>query len=167
VTWDTKKGEGTFHVLPTRPIAELPRFSAWTTQDGGRFLEPSEVDTRIRDRVDRVPGGIDGRIVRLIIDDVPRDLFRDLDHRRLREYRARALHFHLDARRPTRRPLVPGTAVHAARPLEEEATAFLAEVWQPSSGDIQRERLVSLARTYLERAGTEDMDPLVDTVEPD
>jgi len=167
VTWDTKQRQGTFHVLPTRPIAELPRFSAWTSQDGGRYLEPSWIDTRIRDRVERVPGGIDGRIVRLVIDDMPRDLFRDLDHRRLREYRARALHFHLDARRPVRRPLVPNAAIRPAQSLEEEATAFLGEVWQPSSGDIQRERLVSLARMYLERAGSDEADPLVDIGDPD
>jgi hypothetical protein len=168
VTWDTKRRQGTFHTLPTRPTIDLPRFSAWLPDEGGRFLDSSEVDQRIRERVERAPGGIEGRIVRLVIDDVPRDLFRDLDHRRLREYRARALHFHLDVRRPVRR--ATSTADGGRRPprsLEEEATAFLTEAWQPTSGDIDRDRLVRLAQEYLAQAGTDAETSLLDPTPED
>jgi DNA repair exonuclease SbcCD nuclease subunit len=162
VTWDTRRRAGAFHALQTRPIVELPRFSAHVAEEN-RFLEPAEVDARIRERIERTPGGIDNKIVRLIIDDVPRDLFRELDHRRLRDYRARALHFHLDARRPARRVASQDRPGGAPRPLEEEAALFLRETWQPSSGDIDRDRLVRLAEHYLAAAGADPDEPLIDT----
>jgi DNA repair protein SbcD/Mre11 len=162
VTWDTKKRQGTFHPVTTRPIVELPRFSVWNGETA-EYLDPAEIDRRIRDRVDRTPGGIEGRIVRLVIDDVPRELFRDLDHRRLREFRSRALHFHLDARRPTRRAAAPDGRNTAPRPLDEEAVDFLAKVWQPTSGDIDREHLVSLARRYLALAGNDPDEALIES----
>jgi hypothetical protein len=105
--------------------------------------------------------------VRLVIDDVPRDLFRDLDHRRLREYRARALHFHLDVRRPVRRASTADGGRRPPRSLEEEATAFLTEAWQPTSGDIDRDRLVRLAQEYLAQAGTDAETSLLDPTPED
>lgn len=161
VTWDSERRECAFHTVPSRPIADLPRFSAWLANEN-RYMDPTEVDRAIRDRVESLKGGIDGRIVRLIMDDVPRDLFRDLDHRRLRDYRARALHFHLDARRPARRPQDPSQPSVPPRPLDEEAVDFLSEVWQPTSGDIERTRLVELARHYLELAGNDPDEPLIE-----
>ncbi len=165
VTWDTQRGSATFHPLATRPIVELSRFSAWDAAHA-RFLEPADVVARIRERIERVSGGIEGRIVRLIIDDVPRDLFRELDHRRLREYRARALHFHLDVRRPARRPATSDGRGHTPRPLDEEAADFLNRVWQPSSGDIDRERLLELAQQYLAAAGNDPDEPLLEPSAP-
>jgi hypothetical protein len=162
VTWDSKRRECEFVSVPTRPIADLPRFSAWLAAEN-RFMDPTEVDRAIRDRVESVRSGIDGKIVRLIMDDIPRDLFRDLDHRRLRDYRARALHFHLDARRPTRRRQAIEQRAAKPKPLDEEATEFLTEVWQPSSGDIDRGRLVELAQHYLALAGNEPDEPLIET----
>jgi DNA repair protein SbcD/Mre11 len=161
VTWDTRRKQGAFHAVPTRPIVELPRFSAWRA-DAGQFLDPGEVDRSIRERVERAPDGIAGRIVRLIIDDVPRELFHDLDHRRLREYRASALHFHLDARRPTRRPITSNGHRHSPRPLDEEAAEFLGTIWQPTAGDIDRDQLVQLARKYLAQAGSDPDEPLLE-----
>lgn len=160
VTWDTEKGQGTFHPVPTRSIVDLPRFSA-RAPDGPHFLDGSEIDQHIQERVDSVPGGIDGKIVRLIIDDVPRDLFRDIDHRQLREYRAKALHFHLDVRRPTRHAL-GGKAHHPApRPLEDEARSFIREVWQPTARDIDRDQLADMALRYLASASLGPEEPLI------
>jgi hypothetical protein len=39
---------------------------------------------------------------------------------------------------------------------------FLSEVWQPTSGDIERTRLVELARHYLELAGNDPDEPLIE-----
>jgi exonuclease SbcD len=160
VTWDTKKRTGAFHTVPTRPVIYLPRFSA--RAPAGHFLEPADVDARIRERVDSVPGGIDGRIVRLIMDDVPRELFRELDHRRLREYRARALHFHLDARRPPRRLLASRTAPQPPRPIEAEARTVITEVGEPTAADVDRDRLADLALRYLASAAVAPAEPLIE-----
>ena len=50
--------------------------------------------------LDDCEGGIDEKIVRLVVRDVPRHILRDLDHKALRDYKRKALHFHLDTRRP-------------------------------------------------------------------
>jgi exonuclease SbcD len=165
VTFDTKTRATAFHPVATRPIVELPRLSARSPGPDGGYLEPAAIDAAIRERIERVKGGIDGKIVRLVIEDLPRELFRDLDHRRLRECRSRALHFHLDARRPAHRERLPEVQVGPPRSLEEETETFLREVWQPTGGDIEVERLVSLAAEYLAQAGDDD-EPLLEAGEP-
>lgn len=216
LTYDTDAERATFHPLATRPVIDLPRFSARLADeeaaelaadgaadtprnpadaenaatadppapddsepqpepepepDGeegkrrrGKYLEPAEIDARIRELIDGIPGGIDGKIVRLVIHDVPRRLFRALDHEAIREYKAAALHFHLDARRPEVRRVVGYAAPYKRRTLEEEVESFLTKHWQPTSSSIDRERLIALARVYLEEAGpAEATDALVES----
>jgi metallophosphoesterase superfamily enzyme len=189
LTYDTTLRRATFHPLPGREVVDLPRFSGkvalWTPEPGGgwqaevaggdgaerggvapaagHYLEPSEVDERIRGLVEGIPGGLDGKIVRLVITDLPREVFRALDHRQLREYRATALHFHLDARRPEVQRLVGYGAPVRRLTLEEEVRAFLTGYWQRSSAEIETERLVALADRYLvESGGGEAEDALVE-----
>jgi DNA repair protein SbcD/Mre11 len=146
LTFDTDRRRAEFHALPTRPVLDLPRLRA-RGPDGA--LDAAALDEAIRALVDGVDGGIDGRIVRLVIEELPREVFRALDHRRLREYRARALHFHLDPRRPEVRRLAGAGAPHRRMTLEEELDAFLALEWEPTSPDIDRSRLQALAREYM------------------
>jgi DNA repair protein SbcD/Mre11 len=186
LTYDTEAKKATFHPLPSREVVDLPRFSALrtgaepgpdTTEPGSdvvpgsrpspaagsaRYLEPAEIDAKIRALVESIPGGIEGKIVRLVITDVPRDLFRALDHQRIREYKAEALHFHLDARRPEVQRIVGVAAPGRRLTLEEEVRNFLTKHWQRSSREIEVERLVALADRYLaEAAGGEPEDALV------
>ena len=194
LTFDTESKKATFHPLPSREVVDLPRFSALRAGRGqgvrgdvaggdeggskadgqaspqspgpgaGRFMEPSEIDAKIRALVESIPGGIEGKIVRLVITDVPRDLFRALDHRKIREYKAEALHFHLDARRPEVQRIVGVAAPGRRRTLEEEVRSFLTKHWQRSSREIEVERLVALADRYLaEAAGGEPEDALVES----
>jgi hypothetical protein len=165
VTFNTKTRATAFHPVATRPIVDLQRLSARNTGPDGGYLEPTAIDEAIRERVNQVKGGIDGKIVRLIMEDLPRELFRDLDHRRLREYRARALHFHLDARRPSHRERLPDVPVGPPRSIEEETEHFLRNIWQPTGGDIEVDRLVSLAAEYLAYSGVDD-EPLLEPGEP-
>jgi len=162
VTYDTVERRARFHPLPGREVIDLPRFSARVRvgEGGGeseagawRFLEPAEIDARIRELVEGIPGGLAGKIVRLVITELPREILRELDHRRLREYRATALHFHLDARRPEVRRLVGYGAPVRRLTLEEEVRSFLQGYWQPSSGEIEVGRLVELAERYLGEVG--------------
>ncbi len=158
LTWDTARRRARFHAVPTRDVVDLPRFSA-------EKLTAAEIDGRIGALTDALPGGVAGKIVRLVITDIPRDLFRELDHRRIRELKAEALHFHLDARRPEVRRLVGYGAAHRRRTLAEEVEDYLRTTWQPSSGEIAVERLVELAARYLADAGDgAAADTLVDSV---
>lgn len=209
LTFDTETRRVTFHPVPTRPVVDLPRFSARAdvvpgpssrprrpgggeggggpaappSHPGGgtagetagegvhggdgagrpRFLPASEIDAHIRRLVEAVPGGIEGKIVRLVIEDIPREVFRQLDHRQLRAYRAEALHFHLDARRPEVRRVIGYGAPFRRRTLEEEVESFLKLRWRPSSREIDVARLVELARMYMSAAGQEELrDALVE-----
>src|SRR5690606_1020095 len=129
---------------------------------GRQYLAPSELDALIRQRVESVPDGIAGKIVRLVVEDVPRELFRELDHRQIRAYKAEALHFHLDARRPEIRRVLGYGAPYRRRSLEEEVENFLKLHWQPTASEIEVDRLGTLAQKYLAEAGRgEDGDPLV------
>ncbi|HEY8470527.1 MAG TPA: DNA repair exonuclease [Longimicrobiales bacterium] len=199
LTYDTETRRVTLHPVPTRPVVDLPRFSARADaipgpsprplhpgggEEGGsagdgargeqasaaasggavgpRWLPPEQIDAHIRRLVEAVPGGIAGKIVRLVIEDVPRELFRQLDHRQIRAYKAEALHFHLDVRRPEVRRVVGYGAPFRRRTLEEEVENFLQRHWQPSSREIDIARLIELAKTYLAaEAGAEPRDPLV------
>ena len=91
---DLETGKQTFHPLPvTREFLDLPPI-------GGRGLSAADLDAAIAAAVARASGGIDGKVVRLVARDVPRHIACELDHKMLREFQRRALHFHLDMRRP-------------------------------------------------------------------
>jgi DNA repair protein SbcD/Mre11 len=154
VLYDTETREGSFRDVRTREVVELPRFSARvgpaTAEKDGHgagWLEPEEIDRRIRESAAALPGGVAGKVVRLVITDVPRDLFRQLDHRQIRELKAEALHFQLEARRPDAQ-LRPARPEEGRRTLEEEVDRFLDE-WQPTTPGVERQRLRALAGAYL------------------
>lgn len=84
LSFDLVGGTSTFHPIAGRPVVSLAPIS----------LEPAR-KTRLRERVqevlDEVPGGIDGKIVRLRLQGLaPGDL--ELVQRLLHDYRRRALH---------------------------------------------------------------------------
>ena len=172
VLYDLETRTGEFREVATREVVDLPRFSArrepgsaegWSGaavvgspssdgDSGDEWLPAEEIDARIEDAVASLPGGVAGKVVRLVITDVPRELFRELDHRRIRELKAEALHFHLDARRPEVRQRRVSEEVRR-RTLEEELELFLAD-WEPTTPGIDRGRLLMLGAAYL--AATED-----------
>ena len=141
---DLATGAHKFHpVPPSRELVDLPPIAA-----GG--LSVADVDAAIRAAVDACPGGIDDKIVRLVLRDVPRHVTRELNHKAIREYRRRALHFLLDPRKPhiTRNvgQGAPGRRPSLADTLREKLSARAIEA------DIDRERLVSLGLYYLSLA---------------
>jgi len=83
-----------------RHTIEAPRrFLDLPALDAKEMTAP-EVDLLIADAVERVDGGISGAVVRLVVRNVPRPVGRELDHTRIRAWKAEALHFQLDLRRP-------------------------------------------------------------------
>ena len=144
--YDTDRQSATFHAVRTRPVIDLDRLSA-------RGLGAAEVDAAIESAVRSIPDGMEGKIVRLVVTDISRHVVRELDHRRIREYRAEALHFHLDARPPEINRVVGSGAPMRRQTLREQVESYLARQWHLSSDAIDRERLVSLARGYLDAVG--------------
>jgi exonuclease SbcD len=91
---DLESGAATpMPVVPARRVLDLPRLDATD-------LSPEELQAAIAGRVAAVPGGIADQVVRLVVTGVPRHVARQLDHAQVRAWKADALHFHLDLRRP-------------------------------------------------------------------
>jgi len=142
---DLATGTHTFHELaPSRPIVELKRISA-------TGLTVAEIDEKIRAAVDSFRAGIDDKIVRLVVTDIPRHVARELDHKAIREYKRRALNFHLDLRRPeTMRTSASGSPSGRRPSLNEMVREKLAQ--RPLDADIDRDALIARAMSYLDEA---------------
>lgn len=143
---DLDAGTHTFHhVEPARRLVDLPPVNA-------RAMTAADLDAAIREAIEGVPGGIDDQMVRLIVRDVPRHVARELDHKALREFKRRALHFHLDTRRPeiVRRDGqgAPGRRPSLAETVQEKLRSRVLEA------DIDRDALVALGLHYLKEAET-------------
>lgn len=162
VEYDLDTGVRTLHpITPARALVDLPRIE-------GHGMTAAEIDAAIRAHVAAVPGGIDDKIVRQVVRDVPRHVASEIDQRRLRDYKQRALHFHLDARRPeivqraTNGP-VAGRRASLAELMETHIAA------RPILGDIDRPRLTALGLHYLAEAaqqeGRESLAPDAQTTE--
>ncbi|MDX2193576.1 MAG: DNA repair exonuclease [Gemmatimonadales bacterium] len=129
-------------VAPVRAVLDLPRVA-------GEGLGPAELGAKLAEAIAAVPGGLADKVVRLVVDDVPRHVARELDHARLREWRAAALHFQLDLRRPgeRRRDAVAGEPGRR-RTLPELLRAHLAA--RPLPAELDRERFVALGTGALD-----------------
>lgn len=141
---DLATGKQTFHPLPpSRPVLDLPAVE-------GRGMSAADLDAAIQHAVARIPGGIDGKVVRLLARNVPRHIARELDHKALRELQRKALHFHLDMRRPemVRRQSSgsPGRRPSLADTLREALRA------RNVASGVERDELVALGLRYLEEA---------------
>jgi hypothetical protein len=144
IEYDLETGAHQFHRVPlARALVDLPGFSA-------RGLMATEVDARIQEAVERCRGGIDGKIVRIVVRDIPRHIVRELDHSALRDYKRQALHFQLDTRRPDVIRLhghaAPGRRPSLADIVRDKLQSRLLE------GDIDRSALVELGLQYLGEA---------------
>lgn len=150
---DLETGAHRFHHLPpSRPLIDLPSFAA-------RGMTAADVDLAIRERVDGAPGGIDERIVRLVVRDIPRHVARELDHKALREYKRRALHFHLDTRRPELVRAV-GHGAPGKRPSLADTVRDKLQS-RPLDADLDRGALVELGLHYLREAEVQATQPAV------
>lgn len=141
---DLASGRHVFHHLPpAREFMDLPALTA-------RGRTTDEVNARVLAAVDACPGGIDDKVVRLVVRDLPRHVTRQLDHRQLREFRRRALHFHLD----TRRPEMIRSVGHGAPGRRPSLADFVRDKLRERmvGADVDRDALVELGLRYLRDA---------------
>ncbi|HEY4955361.1 MAG TPA: exonuclease SbcCD subunit D [Gemmatimonadaceae bacterium] len=144
---DLDSGAHQFHpVSLARRVINLPELS-------GAGLSADDLNVAIRRAVDACEGGIDDRIVRLVVRDVSRYVLRDLDHKSIREYRRRALHFLLDPRRPQILRTEASGAPGRRTSLTDTVRAML-EGREVTPG-IDRAALVELGLRYLAQAERE------------
>ena len=158
VEYDLDTRKSVFHSLaPARPLVDLPVIS-------GRGLTAIEVDAAIRDNVARWPGGIEDRIVRQVVIDIPRHVSRELDQRALRDYKRRALSFQLDTKRPdVLRQTGTGAAGRKASLTDTVREWLWARTIPP---DVPREALVDLGLGYLKQAESAEQEALTAAERP-
>jgi exonuclease SbcD len=144
IEFDLETNRHTFHAIPrSRDFIDLKPINA-------KGLNPAEVDAAIAKAVGKIKGGVDDKVVRLVVRDISRQVAREINHKAVRELKRRAINFHLDTRRPetskreqsgapTRRPSVADVV------REQLNTRAL-----PS--DLDRPRLVELGLRYLDEA---------------
>lgn len=142
IEYDLNRGAHTFHALdPSRRLVDLPPVPA-------RGLTAAELDLAIHDTVERCVGGIDEKIVRLVVRDLPRHVGRELDQKALRDYKRRALHFHLDTRRPE---MMRASGAPGRRPtLRETVESYIGK--RSLAPGVDRDALVQLGTYYLQEA---------------
>src|SRR5690606_27874442 len=77
IEFDLETGTHAFHALRvSRPFIELDTID-------GAGVGASELDARIAAAVAKVRGGIEDKVIRVVLRDVPRNVARDLDVRNL------------------------------------------------------------------------------------
>ena len=133
-------------IAPARRHIDLPPIQ-------GAGLNAKELDAQIAERV--TGAKIDDQIVRLLVWDVERAVARDLDHAAIRGYKARALNFQLDLRRPESQRVASTPGAGARRQtLPETVKEFLGR--RPLDAELNRETFVKLGVEYLESAASAD-----------
>lgn len=116
-------------------------------------MTAAEIDEKIRLAVDACDHrrGIDDKIVRLLVRDVPRHIARELDHRAIREYKRRALNFQLDIRRPdVYRLQAAGGPGRRQMDLKDIVSEKLR--MRPLDAGVDRDVLVARAISYIDDA---------------
>jgi len=139
-----------------RPIAAPRKFVELPPIEGaGRTAK--ELDAEIAKVVGAAKPSIDDQVVRLLIWNVTRSTARDLDHAALRAYKARALNFQLDIRRPEEHRLVGVGAPGQRQTLPETVREFLGR--RPLDADLDRPTFVRLGVEYVEASDAGEEQP--------
>ncbi|MBA2292384.1 MAG: DNA repair exonuclease [Gemmatimonadales bacterium] len=139
---DLASGTVTPHFIePPRRVIDL------RTIDAGDFAS-AELDRMLEEAVESVPGAIDDAVVRQVVINVPRTMARELDHAEIRNWKARALHFQLDLRRPEAAGRVVGIGAPGTRQtLPEIVAAHLAA--RPLPASVDREAFVRVGTDLM------------------
>lgn len=138
------------HFRPVRPVRQ--HIDLEPIQGAG--LTAKQLDAKIAEAVLEAKPAIDGNVARLVVWDVARATAHDLDHPAIRGYKARALHFQLDLRRPQSH-YQTGTAAPARRQtLSETLRDFLSR--RLLDTDIPREDFVRTGLEYLEQTAHDE-----------
>lgn len=116
-----------------RRVIDLPRLE-------GMGLVAEELDALVAEAVANVPGGITDEVVRQVVHNVPRSVGRAMNYQTIRAYKAQALHFQLDLRRPEIQRQVGVGSPGRRQTLPEIVETYLNRRDLPP--DIERDALV-------------------------
>ncbi|MEN6372811.1 MAG: exonuclease SbcCD subunit D [Armatimonadota bacterium] len=130
-----------FHKTSPREVIDLRAVDA-------EGLTAAEINQLIQMRVEGIPGGHKEKVVRLVVDNVPKSVIPDLDYQSIRRIRSEAVHFDVQLRPRKIKPIATANGEsRTALPLEEEWRQF-AKIYELPGG-IDRESLVSKGLEYI------------------
>lgn len=115
-------------------------------------LSPDEVMQQIVDVLESVPGGVEGKILRLEINNLSREIFRQLDHKELRRWKSKALNITIDHRTPEHAGASKAFISGKKKNMREEFFEFCKEQGELSSTVTDLEKVFS---SYWQK--TEDL----------
>jgi len=139
---DLERGTAERRTVPlARAILDLEPIEA-------EGLPVAAVNARIMERVRAVPGGVDDKVVRLRVRNIPRHVARELDHATIRALKSAALHFHLDLRRPEIQRTVGLGAPGRRQTLPELVRSYLER--RPLPAELDREAFVGLGEALID-----------------
>jgi DNA repair protein SbcD/Mre11 len=139
---DLDSGKVERHPVPrARDVLDLD--PVWAEEQSA-----AAVNELIAARVGSVSGGIANKIVRLRVYDIPRHVARELDHAAIRGFKAEALHFHLDLRRPEVHRTTGMGAPSRRQTLPELVESYLTG--RPLPAELDREAFVRLGRELMD-----------------
>ncbi len=113
----------------------------------GEGLSAADLDRVIAERIAAVPGGIADNIVRQVVFDVPRPIARDMNQQQIREFKAAALHYNLDIRRPPTARMVGVGGPGQRQTLSELVSDYLSR--RTLTAEVDRKKLIALAAEYM------------------
>ena len=139
---DLERGTAERRTVPlARAILDLEPIEA-------EGLPVAAVNARIMERVRAVPGGVDDKVVRLRVRNIPRHVARELDHAAVRALKSAALHFHLDLLRPAAQRTVGLGAPGRRQTLPELVRSYLER--RPLPAELDRDAFVRLGEALID-----------------
>jgi exonuclease SbcD len=135
-----------FHTLKSpREVVWLPAINA------SLFKDVEILNQKIFEALDNVPGGIDGKIIRQEVFDIPKEIFRSVSFKPFKEYKLRALHLQLELKLEV--PMLSGAAHQgkiASKPLIEQLEIFTNE-FRASKNAQTTSRIIDSFREYFKQ----------------
>jgi hypothetical protein len=139
---DLESGKVERHTVPAaREILDLEPVYA-------EGQSAASLDALIAGRIAAILGGIADKIVRLRVFDIPRHVARELNHAAIRGYKAGALHFHLDLRRPEVHRTTGMGGPGRRQTLPDLVYSYLSG--RPLPAELDRTAFVRLGQHFME-----------------
>ncbi len=122
----------------------------------GEGLAPEAIDAAIAARAREIPQGIGGQVVRLVVENVPRHLRRELNQAAIRALKAEALNFQLQVTTPEESRQQGSGAPGSRETLPELVGAYLRKRLLP--GTVNREEFVQRGVALVEAVEQEALE---------
>lgn len=138
-----------FHTVEIREAIDLRPIDALE-------MSAAEISTAITNRVSGIQQGHQSKIVRLVVENIPRSVQRDLDFSMIRAIRNEALHFDLVLRQPGMQISASGDRKQVqTRTVEEEWSDFALSAQLPAG--VEPDKLAELGLEYLAKEASVEL----------